>query len=209
MHKLATYAKPHIEKLLLRQRAEAMGAINKTMSDIWSQYDESLSKRSKQITAATTVAFLNALKYEPDSDPNKVRGLKNGILVHERDSGFPLHVLPNQNLLFKGDTKCYFPKNTYQEDKTERVIGSSFAGAYTHKNARLNKTKTKSSHHNTHGVQFPTYKGSEVKDVYDGSIESIFKGRPEPSVSVCLACIPNEHPLSAFFFVSCPKLPFS
>jgi len=98
----------------------------------------------------------NALKYEPDSDPNNASGLRNGILVHDRDTGFPLHVLPNQHLFLKGDTKRYFPKNTYQEDKTERVIGSSFAGAYTHKNARLNKAKTKASHHNMHGVQFPT-----------------------------------------------------
>jgi len=54
MHELATYAKPGIEKLLLRQRAEAMDTISKTTSDIWSQYDEALTKRSKQITQETT-----------------------------------------------------------------------------------------------------------------------------------------------------------
>jgi len=44
---------------------------------------------------------------QPNDDPNKVRGLKNGILERNRDTGMPMHVLPNQSLLFKGDTNCY------------------------------------------------------------------------------------------------------
>jgi len=41
--------------------------------------------------------------------------------------------------------------------------------------------KTKSSRHNMHGFQFPTYKGSEVEDVDDGStgeLEGVFEGKP-------------------------------
>jgi len=57
-------------------------------------------------------------------------------------TGMPLHVLPNQYLLFKGDTKHYFPNNTYHEGKTQREIGSSFAGAFIHKSARLKKMKS-------------------------------------------------------------------
>jgi len=61
------------------------------------------------------------------------------------------------------------------------VIGSSFAGAYKHKNLRMNKEKTKASHHNPHSYQFPTYKGTDIADVDDGStgeLEGVFKGRP-------------------------------
>jgi len=45
----------------------------------------------------------------------------------------------------------------------------------------MNKAKAKASHHNMHGVQFPTYRGSEEADVDDGStgeLEGIFNGRP-------------------------------
>jgi len=115
MQELANISKPCFEDILRKLKKQALDAINRATSDIQSQYDEALTKRSKQITAATTVAFLNALKFQDDADPNNVRGLS----VCNRDTGFPLHVLPNQNLLFKGDTTHYFPKNTYQEDKTE------------------------------------------------------------------------------------------
>jgi len=156
-----------------------MDSINKTTSDIWRQYDEALNTRSKQITVATTGAFLKALKFQDDKDPNKVRWQKNGILVRDRDTGKPLHVLPNQ--LFKGDINCYFPKNSYNENKTQREIDSSFPGVYTHKNARLANKKTKASHHNEHGIQFPTYKGSEDEDgdiSSTGELEGVFEGRP-------------------------------
>jgi len=119
MQELANIAKPCFEDILRKQRKQALDTINRATSDIQSQYDEALSKRSKQITVATAATFLNPLKFQDDADPKNVRGLKNGILVCNRDTGFPLHVLPNQNLLFKGNTTRYFPKNTYQEDKTE------------------------------------------------------------------------------------------
>jgi hypothetical protein len=97
-------------------------------------------------------------------------GLKDGIFVCNMNTGVPLHVLPKQNLLFKRESKCYFPNNTYDESKTERVIGSSFAGEFTHKEARLNKRKSKASHQNQHSVQFRTFRGSENEDVDDGSM---------------------------------------
>jgi len=69
----------------------------------------------------TTGAFLKALAFQPNTDINKVRGLKKGILVHDRE-----------NLLFKGDTKHYFPHNTSDEriqTKTQIKTISPYAGA--------------------------------------------------------------------------------
>jgi len=65
--------------------------------------------------------------------------------------------------------QAILPNNTFDENKMQRVSGNSFTGAYSHKNARLNNTKTKASHHNPYGFQFPTFRGSEIKDVDDGS----------------------------------------
>jgi len=136
MNELADYARPCFEKLLMQRRKEAVNAINKITSDIQDQYNKALKDSRKEITVATTEAFINALMLQTNADINKVKWLKNGILVHNRDTGMLLHILPNQYLLFRGDTKCYFPNNTYDEGKTQREIGSSFAGAYTHKNYR-------------------------------------------------------------------------
>jgi len=38
MHKMADYARPQIEKLVLNQRNQAVNAINKATSDIQDQY---------------------------------------------------------------------------------------------------------------------------------------------------------------------------
>jgi len=76
-----------------------------------------------------------------------------------------LYVLPNQYLLLRGDTKCYFPNNTYDEGRTQREIGSSFAGAYT-KNARLKKIKSKASYINPNN---PNIQGTDNPDVDDGA----------------------------------------
>jgi len=103
---MANFAKPHIEKLLLRQRAKAVKAINKTTSDIQGQYDKALTERTEQVTVATAGEFLNALAFQDNkSNPNKVRGSR---MACERDTDKPMHVLPKQYLFFKGDTKCYF-----------------------------------------------------------------------------------------------------
>jgi len=95
MHKLADYAKPCFEKLLVQRRKQAVDAINRATSDIQRQYDEALKDSRKDITVATTEAFINALMFQPNANINKVSGLKNGILVCKRDTGMPLHVLPN------------------------------------------------------------------------------------------------------------------
>jgi len=70
-------------------------------------------------------------------------GLKNGILVRDKDTGEPLHVLPNQYLLYRGDTKHHFPNNNLSEGSATAEIGKSFTRAYRHKNARLKKAKQK------------------------------------------------------------------
>jgi len=139
MHKMLTCAKPQIEKLLLTQRKQAVDTINNATSDIQQQYDKALKESRNKIAVETTKSFLNALKFQPNSDINKVRGLKNGILVRDKDTGQPLHVLPNQYLLYRGDAKCYFPKNDLSEGSATAEIGRSFSRAYRHKNARLNK----------------------------------------------------------------------
>jgi len=61
MHKLADYARPQIEKLLVKQRNQAVDAINKATSDIQGQYKEAITRRTKQITAVTASSFLKAL----------------------------------------------------------------------------------------------------------------------------------------------------
>jgi len=132
MHEMLTYARPRIEKLLLTQRKQAVDAINKATSDIQQQYDKALKESRNKITVETTRSFLNAHKFQHNSDINKVRGLKNGILVPDKETGQPLHVLPNQYLLYRGDAKCYFPKNDLSEGSASAEIGRSFTGAYRH-----------------------------------------------------------------------------
>jgi len=63
---------------------------------------------------------------------------------------------PNQYLLYRGDVKCYFPKNDLSEGSATAEIGKSFSGAYRHKNARLNRVNTKASDQNPNNKQFPT-----------------------------------------------------
>jgi len=67
MHELADYAKPHFEKLLVKQRREAINAINQIKSDIQEQYDKELKESRNKIAVETTEAFLKALasKYRP------------------------------------------------------------------------------------------------------------------------------------------------
>jgi len=55
-------------------------AINNATSDIQQQYDKALKESRNKIAVETTKSFLNALKFQPNLDINKVRGLKNGIL---------------------------------------------------------------------------------------------------------------------------------
>jgi len=178
MHEMLTYARPQIEKLLLNQRKQAVDAINKAMSDIHVQYDKAINRRTKQITAATAASFLKALVY----DDKHNLGLKQGVLVCNRDTGMPMHVLPAQNALFSNNkTKRYFPENTNDEGKSEREIGKSFDGAYTHVTNRLNKIKIQASHHNQNNKQFPIYRGTENPDVDDGStgeLEGVYSEMP-------------------------------
>jgi len=178
MHKRVKYARPQIEKLLLNQRKQAVDAINKATSDIQNQYDKALNRRTKQITVATAATFLNTLSY----DETKNLGLKQGILVCNRDTGMPMHVLPAQNALFSNKkTKRYFPENTFDEGKSERSIGNAFDGAYTHATNRLNKTKTQALYNDPHNRQFPIYRGTDNADVNDGStgeLEGVYGKTP-------------------------------
>jgi len=120
---------------------------------------------------ATAATFLNALTFN-DTNHNNPRGLEFGIPVHDRDTSKPLHVMPTQTSFIQKAT----PSATSQ-----REIGKSFEGAYTHANNWLNKIKTQALHHNPHGIQFPTYRGTEDSDVDDGStgeLEGFFDGKP-------------------------------
>jgi len=129
-----------------------VGAINKATSDIQDQYKEAITRRTKQITAATAMSFLKALVY----DDKQNLGLKQGILVRNRDTGKPIHVLPAQNALFSNNkTKSYFPQNTYDEGKSERTIGSAFDRAFNHAKNKMDKKKTQASYTNPHNTQFP------------------------------------------------------
>jgi len=141
-------------------------AINKATSNIQYQYDKALNRRTKQITVATAVTFLNALTY----DKTLNLGIKQDVPVFNRDNGMPMHVLPAQNALFSNSKmKRYFPGNTYDEGKSERLIGNSFDREFTHAKNRLEKIKTQASHHNPHYKQFPIYRGTDNADVDDGS----------------------------------------
>jgi len=116
MQEMLTYARPQIKKLLVKQRKQAVDAINKATSDIQDQYKEAINRRTRQITAVTASSFLKALAY----DNTKKLGLKQGVLVRNRDTGIPMHVLPTQSALFSNNkTKSYFPQNTYDERKSE------------------------------------------------------------------------------------------
>jgi len=162
MHKLADYAKPRFEELLIKQRSEAVNTINRIKSDIQDQYKEELKDSRKKITVETTGAFLNALTANSAYNFDKNRGLMDGILVHDRDTGIPLHVLRKQNLLFKNNTTNELMKKT-----TKDVIGKSFEGAISHRAYRLRKERTVASIQNPHNKQFPIYRGSDNPDVND------------------------------------------
>jgi len=84
MHKLADYARPRFENLLVKQRREAINAINQIKSDIQDQYNKELKESRNKIVVETTGVFLKALASQDNTDPSKVRGLKNGILVRNR-----------------------------------------------------------------------------------------------------------------------------
>jgi len=166
MHEMLAYARPRIEKLLLKQRREAVEAINKATSDIQGQYKEAINRRTRQITAVTASSFLKALAY----DNTKNLGLKQGILVLHRDTGISMHVLPTQSALFSNNkTKSYFPQNTYDEGKSERTIGRAFDRAFNHAKNRTDKKNTQALYSNPHNTQFPIYRGTDDPDVDDGS----------------------------------------
>jgi len=123
-----------------------------TMPDIQQQYGKALQMRTKQITAATAASFLKALTY----DDKQNFGIKQGILICNRNTGMPMHVLSAQNALFSNNkTKSYFPGNTYDEAKSERTIGSAFERAYNHGKNRSENIKTQASYSNPHNRQFP------------------------------------------------------
>jgi len=153
-------------------------AINKATSDIQDQYKEAINRRTRQITAVTASSFLKALAY----DNTKNLGLKQGVLVCNRDTGIPMHVLPTQSGLFSNNkTRSYFPQNTYDEGKSERTIGSAFDGAFNHAKNRLDKKQTQASYINQHNTQFPIYRGTDDPDADDGStgeLEGIYGGMP-------------------------------
>jgi len=69
--------------------------------------------------------------------------------------------------LIKKPSSTSQTENTYDEEKSERAIGNSFEGAFTHAKNRLKKTQA--LHHNPNNRQFPTYRGTENADLDDGS----------------------------------------
>jgi len=95
---------PTLRNFFSIRGSKAVDAINHIKSDIQDQYIKELKESRNKIAVQTTGAFLKALKFQHDDDPNKVRGLKNGILIRNRDTGQPMHVLPNQYLLYRGET---------------------------------------------------------------------------------------------------------
>jgi len=80
-------------ELLVNQRRKAVDAINQIKSDIQEQYNKELKESRNKINVETAGVFLESLASKDNTDPNKVRGLKNGILVHNRDTGMLMHVL--------------------------------------------------------------------------------------------------------------------
>jgi len=126
----------------------------------------------------TAASFLTALAY----DDKQNLGLKQGVLVRNRDTGILMHVVPTQNALFSNNkTKSYFPQNTYDEGKSERTIGSTFDGAFNHAKNRMDKKKTQALYSNPHNTQFPIYRGTDDPDVDDGStgeLEGIYGKTP-------------------------------
>jgi len=80
MHELADYARPHFEKLLVKQRSSAVKAINQIKSYIQDQFNKELKESRNKIAVETTGAFLKALASQDNTDPNKVRGLKMAYL---------------------------------------------------------------------------------------------------------------------------------
>jgi len=179
MHKLADYAKPHFEKLLIKQRSEAINAIKQIKSDIQGQYNKELKDSRNEIAVETTGAFLKALVSQ-DKRP------KNGILVCNRDTGMPMHVLPNQYLLYRGDTKRYFPNNNLTEKSTANEIGGSFYGAYIHIAARLKNVKA--SETNSHNKEFPIYRGGALMNLM---FMILLLGSLRGSFRVSLFCCPD------------------
>jgi hypothetical protein len=177
MHEMANYARPRIEKLLLNQRKQAVEAITKATSDIQDKYNEAIKESRKKIAVDTTGVFLQALKFRHDDDINKVRGLKNGILIRNRDTGQPMHVLPNQYLLYRGETDCYFPENMETEKKTQSILGSSFIGAIAHREALLKGEYDPDLAYNPNPQLFPTYMGKSGK-LPTGELEGVFEGKP-------------------------------
>jgi len=110
----------------------------------------------------TAGVFLEALASKDNTDPNKVRGLKNGILVHNRDTGMPMHVLLNQYLLYRGDTKHYFPNNNLTEKSTANEIGGSLYAADHHRAVRLQRLRPKPQKPTNITSSFP-YTGALMK----------------------------------------------
>jgi len=121
MHKLADYARPCFEKLLLNQRKQAVDAINLIKSDIQDQYNKELKESRNKIAVQTTGAFLEALKFKHDDNPNKVRGLKNGILIRNKDTGQPMHACPTNICCTEGRPIATSQK-TWKRKKRHKVF---------------------------------------------------------------------------------------
>jgi len=179
MHKLAGIARPHVENLLQKQRQQAMDSINKVTSDIQGQYDNALKESEKQIFKNMATKFLNSLKYQQDADPNNVRGLERGILVCNRDTGEPMHVLPFSHLLFKGNVNRYFPNNSLTEASSKSNISKAFESVYAHANTRLQGLQPKLEEANPYSYQFPEYNGPNRNVIaYTGELEGVFGTMP-------------------------------
>jgi len=89
-----------------------------------------------------------------------------------------MHVLPNQYLLYRGETDCYFPDNTKAEKKTESILGSSFVGAIDHRDAVLKGQYDPKLAYNPHQHLFPTYKGNRLGQPPTRELEGVFEDKP-------------------------------
>jgi len=87
-----------------------------------------------------------------------------------------MHVLPNQYLLYRGETNHYFPENMETEKKTQSILGSSFVGAIKHRDAVLKGQYDPKLAYNPNQHLFPTYKGKSGK-LPTGELKGVFEGK--------------------------------
>jgi len=163
-----------------------------------SEINESLGLGIEQFMAGKKIAMLNtpatylqernaklaglstAIKNDYDAALGEIQaltpGYENSLWVKQRAAE---DAFLKEYLLYRGDTKHYFPKNDLMEKSTGNEIGGSLYVAYLHRAARLAKTETKASETNKHNNHFPINRGTDNPDVDDfatGELKGAFEG---------------------------------